>query len=82
MRKQASAHELEHVASRECRFVCGINGCEYTSTGRMDAWLAARDRHRALEHPGFRERRRRRHSIRGLNKKLEYLPDEKETVAA
>ena len=61
-----------------CEFVCGIDGCRFAHTARMDEWLPVRDAHRAEAHPEFRERKRRRHSIRGINKQTRY---EKEAVA-
>lgn len=71
-RRKRSEFEQDFLDRQVCTYTCGVAGCEFTYTAEHAVWLRVRDCHRAEAHPGYQERRRRPHTIRGLNRNVRY----------
>ena len=80
-KRKLTPNEIEWQNGQICSYVCGIDGCEFTFHGRYDAWMEVRQTHRREKHPGFRERKRRVHTIPSINKGTLRYMNEKEMKA-
>ena len=65
--RKLTSHEAEFIGGQVCTHTCGIAGCGFTYTCRLDVWLRVRDAHRAEAHPGYRPPKRSRYSIPARN---------------
>ncbi len=83
-RRLKSQQELDYEAGQVARYQCGLEGCGYTRTCRLDRWLELRADHRAFVHPEYRERKRKRHTIPRINRAVRYMTEKemREGVAA
>ena len=54
-------YEQDFIDGQVCRFVCGVEGCEYGSTTvTLSKWLEMRTAHWRTAHPNFRPPKRKR----------------------
>ncbi len=83
-RRLKSQQELDYEAGQVALFRCGLEGCAYHKTCRLDRWLVLRADHRAFVHPEFKPRKVKRHRIAGVTKTTRYFTERemREGVAA